>query len=62
MTTNDFSTICRNIAALFTELADAYEAAKLSLIARYDYLDDEVAKTNETKRKMLKALQEDLNG
>lgn len=57
----NFADTCRQIAALFMELADAYEEDKLSLIARYDYLDNEVNKTKETKRKMLKALQEDLN-
>lgn len=58
----NFADTCRQIAALFTELADAYKEDKLSLIARYDHLDNEINKTNEIKRKMLKALQEDLNG
>ena len=62
MTNNDFQMICRQIANLFKELAETYEKDQHNLIARYDYLNHKVDKTNETKRKILEILQEDLNG
>ena len=57
----NFANTCRLIAQYFANLAEAYEKDKQDLTARCDYLTEEVSKNNATKRKILAALQEDLN-
>ena len=62
MTNNDFQMICRQIANLFKELAETYEKDQQQVAIRLDEHSIEIVKTNETKRKILEILQEDLNG
>ena len=54
--------ICRQIANLFKELAETYEKDQQQVAIRLDEHSIEIVKTNETKRKILEILQEDLNG
>ena len=58
----NFGNTCKELANLFTELASAYEEDKQITKARLDLHDRELEHNNETKRKILAALQEDLNG
>ena len=58
----NFRNTCRELANLFTKLADAYEEDKQITKVRLDLHDKEIVKNNETKKRMLEALQEDLNG
>lgn len=58
----NFADVCHHIAAYFNELAKAYEHDKQDITARCDYLTEEVEKNKATKRRILAALQEDLNG
>jgi hypothetical protein len=58
----NFANICRRIAQNFTDLADTYEENKQIIEARLDFHEKEIEHNNETKRKILTALQEDLNG
>ena len=57
----DFADACRQIATYFVDLADAYEKDKQITKARLDGHDKEIVKNNETKKRILEALQEDLN-
>lgn len=57
----NFRNTCKELANLFTQLADAYEEDKQITKARLDLHDKEIVKNNETKKRMLEALQEDLN-
>ena len=58
---SNFANTCRRIAQQFADLANAYEKDKHALMARCDYLTNEVSKNNEVKRKLLAVLQEDLD-
>ena len=58
----NFADACRRISQQFADLADAYEEDKQITKARLDVHETEIANNNETKRKILTALQEDLNG
>lgn len=58
----NFADTCRHIAQHFTDLANAYEEDKQIINARLDFHEQEIANNNETKRKILAVLQEDLNG
>ena len=58
----NFANTCRLISKYFGDLADAYEKDKQIIEARLDRHDIEIAKNYETKKRILKALQEDLNG
>ena len=57
----NFADACRRIAQHFVDLADAYEKDKQITKVRLDGHDREIVKNNETKKRMLEALQEDLN-
>ena len=59
---SNFSGICRRIANYFADLADAYEEDIQNTKARLDFCERELANNYETKRKILVALQEELNG
>lgn len=58
----NFANTCRRIAQHFADLADAYEKDMERVKVRLDVHDREIAINNETKRKMLQILQEDVNG
>ena len=58
----NFADTCRRISRHFADLADAYEEDKQITKARLDLHEKEIEHNNETKRKILAALQEDLNG
>ena len=58
----NFANTCRLISKHFADLADAYEEEKQITKARLDRHEIEIEHNNETKRKILTALQEDLNG
>lgn len=58
----NFKSTCKELANLFTKLADAYEEDKQITKARLDFHENEIEHNNKTKRKILAALQEDLNG
>jgi hypothetical protein len=58
----NFANACRLISQHFADLAVAYEEDKQIMKARLDLHDREIEHNNETKRKILTALQEDLNG
>ena len=57
----NFANTCRRIAQHFADLADAYENDMERVKVRLDIHDREIANNNETKRKMLQILQEDVN-
>lgn len=57
----NFSDICCRIAQHFVDLADAYEKDKQMIKVRLDGHDKEIVKNNETKKRIIEALQEDLN-
>lgn len=57
-----FGKTCKELANLFTKLADAYEEDKQIAKARLDLHERELEHNNETKRKILAVLQEDLSG
>ena len=59
---SDFANICLNISRYFADLAAAYKEDKQIIKAQLDFHEKEIANNNETKRKILAALQEDLNG
>ena len=58
----NFAETCRLISRHFANLADAYEEDMQITEARLDFHEREIEHNNETKRKILAALQEDLNG
>ena len=58
----NFAETCRRISRHFADLADAYEEDKQITKARLDLHERELYKNNETKKRILEALQEDLNG
>lgn len=58
----NFVDTCRLISQHFADLADAYEEDMQITEARLDFHEREIEHNNETKRKILVALQEDLNG
>ena len=58
----NFANTCRRIAQHFADLADAYEKDMEIVKVRLDAHDREIANNNETKRKILQILQEDVNG
>ena len=58
----NFAESCRRISRDFAYLADAYEEDKQIIKARLDYQEKKIENNNETKRKILAILQEDLNG
>ena len=58
----NFADTCRLLADLFMELAKTYEKDLQQIEARLNNHINEIAKTKETKRKILEILQEDLNG
>ena len=58
----NFADTCRRISRHFADLADAYEENIQVIRARLDSHETEIINNNETKRKILAALQEDLNG
>ena len=58
----NFADTCRLISQHFADLAEAYEKDKSITKVRLDLHDKEIVKNNETKKRMLEALQEDLNG
>ena len=58
----NFADACRRISRHFADLADAYEEDKQITKARLDLHEKEIEHNNETKRKMLAVLQEDLHG
>jgi hypothetical protein len=57
----NFAETCRQISRHFDYLADAYEKDKQITKARLDFHEKEIVKNNETKKRILEALQEDLN-
>jgi hypothetical protein len=58
----NFADTCRLISQHFADLAEAYEKDKSIIKVRLDGHEREIEHNNETKRKILTALQEDLNG
>lgn len=58
----NFADTCRSISRHFADLADAYEEDKQMTKARLDLHQQEIEHNNKIKRKILAALQEDLNG
>lgn len=58
----NFANTCREISQYFADLANAYEKDKQIIEARFDFHENEIRNNNETKRKILAALREDLNG
>ena len=59
---HNFVDTCRQIARYFDNLADAYDEDKQIIKVRLDEHEKEIEHNNETKRKMLAVLQEDLHG
>ena len=57
-----FANTCHNISQFFADLAAAYEEDRQTIKAQLDFHEKEIVNNNETKRKILAALQEDLNG
>ncbi len=57
----NFADTCRLISQHFADLAEAYEKDKSITKVRLDFHEREIEHNNETKRKILTALQEDLN-
>ena len=58
----NFADACRQIAECFDNLAKAYERDQQEVDKRLNNHVSEIAKNKETKQRILKALQEDLNG
>lgn len=58
----NFANTCRLLAQHFADLADTYEKDKQNMKARLDLHEIEIFKNNETKKRILEILQEDLNG
>lgn len=58
----NFTDICLRISQHFADLAAAYEKDNQLIKAQLDFHAKEIANNNETKRKILAALQEDVNG
>lgn len=59
---HNFVDTCRQIARYFDNLADAYDEDKQIIKVRLDEHDKEIVKNNETKKRMVEVLREDLNG
>ena len=58
----NFADACRHIATGLIELAEVYERDQQQIEERLNNHVMEIAKTKETKRRILEVLQEDLNG
>ena len=58
----NFADTCRRISQHFADLADAYEENIQVIKAKLDSHETEIINNNETKRKILAVLQEDLDG
>ena len=57
----NFAITCRQISQYFADLAEEYEKNMDIIKVRLDMHDKEIVKNNETKKRILEALQEDLN-
>ena len=57
-----FENLCYELVQMFTCLGEEYATDKSFHENKMNMLEREVNKNNETKRKILTALQEDLNG
>ena len=57
----NFAMTCRQISQYFADLAEEYEKDMKQIKVRLDLHDREIVKNNETKKRILEALQEDLN-
>lgn len=58
----NFAITCRQISQYFADLAEEYEKDMDIIKVRLDMHDRELEHNNKTKRKILEALQEDVNG
>ena len=57
-----FENLCYELSQIFANLGEAYAKDKSFYENKMNMLEREVHRNNETKRKLLEILQEDING